>query len=161
MALLLGDLEIRSTTDLQKSTKDVLDAASEHTVIIRREEQQEDIALVKHALVRRAFVAYELSDLLSGACRYVFARLGRHAGDIAEAGYPLELEWVREFDNDDLIDFIEELSSAYNRVVRGDRPVSDVSDIIEQWRRSAMVLRDDALRTRLEQERSIILEGKP
>jgi hypothetical protein len=157
---LVLDGEIRSTTDLQKRTKDVLDTASERPVVIRRE-QKDDIALVNHTLARRMFATYELTKLLVGAARYVVARLDRTDGERTPIAYPLELEWAREFDNDDLVDFLAELQDAYDRVVGDDRPASDVTDVVEQWRRSAMVLRDGELRERLERERSILLEGQP
>jgi len=72
-------------------------------------------------------------------------------------GYPLELEWLSEFDYDDVVELANDLVDAYRRVLVGDQPASEVTDIIEQWRRSALVLRDDALRERLERERAIIL----
>lgn len=157
MAALLEE-EIRSATDLQKRTKAVLDTASERPVIIRRE-QKDDIALVNHALARRAFAALELSKLIGAACRYAVARLARPDEERAHVPYPIELEWAREFDNDDLAGFVEELAAASDGVFAGDRPASDVTDVVEQWRRSAMVLRDGALRKRLEHERSILLKG--
>ena len=156
MALVL-DGEIKSATDLQKRTKDVLDAASDHPVVIRRE-QKDDIALVSHALARRVFAVYDLASILEGAWSYVLGRLRSGKGEDAK-GYPLELEWLREFDDDDVVDFANELTDAYRRVLSGDRPASDVTDVVEQWRRSALVSRDDALRERLERERAIILEG--
>lgn len=159
MAMLL-DEEIRSTTDLQKRTKAVLDTASERPVLIRRE-QKDDIALVNHALGRRAFAALELSRLVAAACRYAIGRLSRPPEEHARVAYPLELEWAREFENADLADFVEELADAYERVIAGDRPSSEVTDVVERWRRSAMVLRDGLLRERLERERSIVLEGEP
>jgi hypothetical protein len=66
---------------------------------------------------------------------------------------------MQEFDNDDLMECLDEITAAFERVITGDRPATDVTDIFEQWRRSAMVMRDGALRERLERERSIILEG--
>jgi hypothetical protein len=155
---LVLDVEIRSTTELQKRTKHVLDTASERPVVIRRE-QKDDIALVNHTWARRMFASYELAKLLVGAARYVVARLDRPDDQPTRIAYPLELEWAREFDNDDLVVFLAELQDAYDRVVGGDRPASVVTDVVEQWHRSAMVLRDGELRERLERERSILLEG--
>ncbi len=154
MGLLL-DGEIRSATDLQKRTKAVLDKATERPVLIHREEPNDDITLVSHTLARKVFAAYELTELLHGVLQYVLGRLDKRAA-IADVGYPLELEWAREFDDDDLVDFAKELAEAYRRVVTGGRPTTDVTDLVEQWRRSAVVLRDENLRGRLEQERSII-----
>jgi hypothetical protein len=148
------DSEIRSATDLAKHTREVLDSASERLVVIPRE-QKDDIAMVKHSLARRAFAAHELAHWSHAVFRYVTARLTGAGRENA----PTAFEWLREFDDTDVVDFSEEFSDTLLRVLDGDRPLSDVGDVIEQWRRSALVLRDRSLRERLEQERSIILEG--
>lgn len=149
--------EIRSTSDLAKKTKAVLDTASERPVLIRREDQKGDIALLNVALVRRMSETYGLVRIVEAAFRYVVTR--HRSQDGKAVPYPIELEWMQEFDNDDLMECADEIAAAFERVIAGDRPATEVTDILEQWRRSAMVLRDGALRERLERERSIILEG--
>ena len=156
MAMLLEG-EVRSTSDLAKKTKAVLDTASERPVLIRREDQKSDIALLNVSLARRMSETYGLVRIVEAAFRYVVTRL-RVQGN-APVPYPIELEWMQEFDNDDLMECLDEITAAFERVITGDRPATDVTDIFEQWRRSAMVMRDGALRERLERERSIILEG--
>jgi hypothetical protein len=151
----LLDSEIRSATDLQKHTREVLDTAGERVVVIPRE-RKEDIAMIKHSLARRAFAAYELTHRLHAVFRYVTARLSTGS----ETMCPADFEWLREFDNDDVLDFGREYGDAMLRVVEDDRPMSEVTDVVEQWRRSATILRDDAMRERLEHERSIVLEGR-
>ncbi|HEV3085902.1 MAG TPA: hypothetical protein VGX96_01660 [Candidatus Elarobacter sp.] len=153
MAALI-DSEIRSTTDLQRHTREVLDSASERIVVIPRE-QKDDIALVKHSLARRAFAAFELTQRLHAVFRYVTRRLTIGA----TASCPSDFEWLSAFDDEDVVDFGNEFADALLRIVEDDRPISEVNDVLEQWRRSAMVLQDTALRERLEQERSILLEG--
>jgi hypothetical protein len=149
--------EVRSTSDLQKKTKAVLDTASERPVLIHREDQKGDIALLNLSLARRMSETYHLARIIEAAFRCVLARV--RADDAKSVSYPVELAWMQEFDNDDLLECADEIGMAFERVITGDRPATAVTDIIEQWRRSAMVLRDGALRERLEQERSIILEG--
>ncbi len=77
-------------------------------------------------------------------------RVPFHAADLAR---------IAELDVDDFLDFAAEYGDVVLGVSEGDRPISEVNDVIEQWRRSALVLRDGALCERLEQERTIILEG--
>lgn len=149
--------EVRSTSDLAKKTKAVLDTASERPVLIRREDNKSDIALLNVSLARRMSETYGLVRIVEAAFRYVVTRLRTKDG--TPVPYPIELEWMQGFDNDDLVEFLEETAAAFERVITGDAPATDVTDIFEQWRRSAMVLRNGALRERLERERSIILEG--
>ena len=149
--------EVRTTSDLQKKTKAVLDAANERPVLIHREDQKGDIALINLGLARRMSETYGLARIVEATFRYVLARF--RAEDVKTVAYPVELGWMQEFDNDDLLECADEIGSAFERVITGDRPATEVTDIIEQWRRSAMVLRDNSLRERLELERSIILEG--
>jgi hypothetical protein len=157
MGTAILEVEVRTTSDLQKKTKAVLDTASERPVVIHREDQRGDIALLNFALARRMSETYGLAQIVEATFRYVFARI--RAQDAKGVSYPMELEWMREFDNDDLFECVDEIGDAFDRVISGERPATDVTDIIEQWRRSAAVLRDDTLRKRLEQERSIVLEG--
>ena len=150
------DGEIRSTSDLQKRTKDVLDTASDHPVVIRREEPNDDIALMSHALARKAYAAYQLAPQFLGLMRYVFARLV-HADD--QVPHLIGFEWLSAFDRNDILEFSTELSESLLRVISGDRPLSDIEFLLEQWRRSANVLRDEELRNRLERERSLVITG--
>jgi hypothetical protein len=149
--------EVRTASDLQKKTKAVLDAASERPIVIHREDQKGDIALLNLSLARRMSETYGLAQIVDAAFRYVFARL--RAKDATPVAYPIELDWMQDFDNDDLLECADEISAAFARVIAGDRPASEVTHVLEQWRRSAMVLRDESLRERLEQERSIIVKG--
>jgi len=108
-------------------------------------------------LARRMSETYRLVRIVEAAFRYVVTR--HRVPDGTSVPYPIELEWMQEFDNDDLMECLEEIATAFERVIAGDRPATDVTDIFEQWRRSAIVLRDSALHDRLERERSIIREG--
>lgn len=157
MGTLVLDGEVRSTSELSKKTKDVLDAASEHPVLIHREDQKDDIALINLSLARRMSATYGLAHLVETVFRYVLARL--RTEHETSGPYPMELEWMKEFDRDDLSDCAAEIGAAFDRVITGDRPATEVTDIVEQWRRSAMVLQDNTLRARLEQERTVILKG--
>lgn len=153
---LVLDGEVRTASDLQKQTKAVLDVASERPVLIHREGSKSDIALMELGLARRWGQTYALVRIVDAFFRTVLARV--RTPDSAAVSYPVELDWMREFDNDDLFECADEIAAAFDLVISGDAAASAVTDVFEQWRRSAMVLRDGALRERLQTERSVMLK---
>ena len=149
--------EVHTASDLQKRTKAVLDLANERPVLIHREDRRDDIALLNVKLASRLSETYSLATVVDAIFRCVIARL--RTGDASAVAYPVELRWMRDFDDDDLLECADEVSAMFERVISGDGVAAEMIDLIEQWRRSALVLRDDALRERLDTERSIVRAG--
>src|ERR1700738_1176606 len=65
-------------------------------------------------------------------------------------------------DPEDLLDFLLEYAQAVQRVTRDDgAPLSLVENVADQWRKSAYVLRDAALRARLGTELDAVRQREP
>jgi hypothetical protein len=77
--------------------------------------------------------------------------LARGAGE-DNRSYPIGFEWLRVFSAQDVRCFAIELSEAIRRVTRDNRPIAEVDTVIEQWRKSALVISDEALSIRLRRE---------
>ena len=144
MALLTE--EFRTTRDLQRNTKDVLDTAEARPVSIPRDRAQ-PITLVRRELWTRAAKAL---DRMTEAAAFMSFVSDTRAQNGKEVPYPVEHEWLRAFDADELSEFLGEYSHAMRTAVIGARPWEDVDDVVEQWRRSALVLQDAELMERLQ-----------
>ncbi|MEA2719426.1 MAG: hypothetical protein QOJ39_1290 [Candidatus Eremiobacteraeota bacterium] len=138
---------VKSTTQLSNETKSLLEHASHEPVIIQRERQQEAIILMNRRVARQAFAAQALLQQVAVVLQYA---LNRTTGN-ADA-YPMEFEWLRQFDAEDVREFATEFVAAAQRVVQSDRPLEEVQNVIDQWRKSADILRDAELQARLTEE---------
>lgn len=138
--------ELRTTRDLQRNTKDVLDTAEVRPVSIPRD-RAEPITLVRRELWTRAASAL---DRMTEAVAFMSFVSGTRARGSKEVPYPAEHEWLRAFDADELSEFLGEYSHAMRAAVIGARPWKDVDDVVEQWRRSALVLQDAELMGRFQ-----------
>jgi hypothetical protein len=140
--------DLGTASELQKHTKAMLDRASKRPVSIPRERKGDAITLVNRALWHQALTAMEsmktlaaISQLLSDTLKHTERRR-----------YPSDLAWLAEFDEDDLQEFFGEYVTAVMGAVTGTRSWDTVDTVIEQWRRSALVLQDEGLRERLTRE---------
>ena len=154
MSILL-DFEVRTTTELSKKTKDVLNSASDGMVVIHREQPNADIAMLKHETFKRMAAAHQMMPQIVGVLRYVAAFEDAEVG----ATPPTDFDWLRAFDVNDLREFSVEYLSASMRILQGEMPLGTIEEVVTQWRRSAEVLLNDEIRGRLQRERSLILEG--
>jgi hypothetical protein len=64
---------------------------------------------------------------------------------------PADFGWLSLFEPLDVREFVNDLSGALNGVMQGLRPWDDVDAVVEEWRRSAVVLNDSELRRRFEE----------
>lgn len=146
MSLLLEG-PVRNTTQLSNETKSLLDHASRQPVIIQRERQQEPIMLVNRRVAHRAFAAEQLLQQTTSVLQYALNR----TTSILHS-YPIEFEWLESFDAEDVREFSTEFVAAVKRVVQDDHPIDEVQNVVDQWRKSAAIIRDDELRNRLNEE---------
>jgi hypothetical protein len=140
--------DLGTASELQKHTKAMLDRASRHPVSIPRERKGDAITLVNRTLWHQALTAMESMKTLAGVSLLVSDTL-KHA---EHRRYPSDLAWLADFDKDDLQEFFGEYASAVMGAVTGTRSWDTVEIVIEQWRRSAVVLQDEELRERLTRE---------
>jgi hypothetical protein len=138
---------VKSTTQLSNETKSLLDLASREPVIIQRECQQEPIMLVNRRVAQRAFAAEHLLQQITSVLQYA---LNRTTG--TSHTYPVEFEWLESFDAEDVREFSTEFVAAVKRVVQDDYPIDEVQNVVDQWRKSAAIIRDSELRSRLNEE---------
>jgi hypothetical protein len=144
---LLIEGPVKSTTQLSNETKSLLDLASREPVIIQRERQQEPIMLVNRRVAHRAFAAEQLLQQITSILQYA---LNRTTG--TSQSYPIEFEWLESFDAEDVREFSVEFVAAVKRVVQDDYPIDEVQNVVDQWRKSAAIIRDSELRSRLNEE---------
>jgi hypothetical protein len=143
---------VKTTTELSNDTKSLLDQANQAPVIIKRERQQEPIVLMNRRVAHGALAAREFVNELSAIMEYALAR---GAGDV-NPPYPIELEWLRVFSPQDVRGFATEFAQAVRRVTRDGRPIAEVETVVEQWRKSALVISDEALSARLKREMILV-----
>jgi hypothetical protein len=141
------DGPIKSTTELSSDTSRILDVAATQPVTIRRDKPKEPIVLVTRDVALSGMAAQRLVEQVLALTRYALLREGG-----TTAAYPLEFEWLREFDSDEVREFTLEFADAVQAVLRDGAPMLAADSVIEQWRKSAAVLRDEALRARLADE---------
>lgn len=139
---------IKTTTELSSETSSVLESAATQPVTIKREKQKDSIVLMNRRVALEALAARAFIDQLIVIIRYALARETKNE----TAGYPMEFEWLREFDADEVREFALEFADAVQRIARDGAPIVAVDSVIEQWRKSALLLRDAALRARLDEE---------
>jgi hypothetical protein len=143
---------VKTTTELSNDTKSLLDQANQAPVIIKRERQQEPIVLMNRRVAHGALAAREFVNQLSAIMEYALAR---GAGE-ANPPYPIEFEWLRVFSAQDVRSFATEFAEAVRRVTRDERPIAEVETVVEQWRKSALVISDEALSARLKREMTLV-----
>jgi hypothetical protein len=146
--LLTADPEPRTTTatDLQRKTKQVLEAASRGPISLIRPKAP-PITLVASSLWNDATRSKYWLSTFTAIVRYALER-GLKGDGVA---YPAEFAWLRLFDIDELREFLDELSAAMYGVLHGGQPWDLVNAVVEEWRRSAGVLADEALMQRFNQ----------
>ena len=140
--------ELSSAADLQKSTKAVLDSAAQHPVSIPRP-NGDDVTIVSRRLWMKASQSLALQPTLTSLGIAIAARA---AGQ--EVLYPAELSWLSAFGDDDVFEFIGEFLTAVNNAANGIQAWSEVSTVLQQWQRSALVARYETLQKRFRAARS-------
>jgi hypothetical protein len=135
---------IKTTTELSSETSAILESATTQPVTIKREKRKDSIVLLNRDVALQALAARSFIQQLVAILRYV-------VGD-DDGGYPIEFEWLRQFDADEVREFALEFADAIQRVATDGAPMVAVDSVVQQWRKSAAVLRDAALRERLDQE---------
>lgn len=136
---------LTTATKLSKDTTRVLDDAAKGPVTLFRSKKPA-ITLVE----RDAWCdATQAKHWLSVVSVVVLYTLGRIKGE--EAGYPAEYAWLRRFSNDELRDFINEITGAVSGALHTGRSWDGVDAVVEEWRRSAALLEDDELNSRFKQ----------
>ncbi len=142
------DGPIKTTTELSSETSAILESATTQPVTIKREKRKDSIVLMNRRVALEALSARAFIQQLVAILQYVIGRDGGH-----DAGaYPIEFEWLRQFDADEVREFALECADAVLQVARDGVPSVAVDSVVEQWRKSAAVLRDEALRERLDRE---------
>ena len=139
---IFGDPIISATT-LNRQSGSVLDRALRGPVTIMRND--EAFALVSRDLAARLFAGLEhaskVVELFEAACD----RLLRSS--------PLRpthvFEWISAFDEDDLLEMITEVLTAFHRAQSGERTWEEFDAVLHEWEESAWAARSPDLREAL------------
>lgn len=125
--------ELISATELNRHPGKVLDKALDHPITITRNEQS--FALLRRekvdSLAKAAQNGRDVVELLSVAFRLL---LGQKIGTEHPYG------WLRVFEQDDLQEFICEVSEAYRCVNFREQAGSELEAIIHEWHESALAI---------------------
>lgn len=136
---------LTTVTEFNKSPSSWLTAAATKTVTITRPKQA-DITLISRDRWQDASFSKAWLSQLSAIVKYTVEK----ASDVPNPALPAEFSWLTLFDIDDVHEFVDELSSALQRVVQGLRPWDDVDTVVEEWRRSAIALSNEELQRRFQ-----------
>lgn len=149
---LYGD-EITSATELNRQPGRVLDRASERPVTITR--NNEHFALLRRenmtALVKAATQTKILFEVINVAYRL---RLGEHFGSEHPYG------WLNVFDQEDLSQFIEEISKAFRQGSETD-DWDAIAAVIHEWHESALAIQSPEIAAAFEDESDEVLLTPP
>lgn len=136
---------VTTATKLSKETTRVLDDAAKGPVTLYRV-RKPAITLVEREAWCDANHAKHWLSVVSTVVRYTLERI---RGE--EAGYPAEYAWLRRFSDDELRDFIDEVTGAVSGALHTGRSWDGVDAVVEEWRRSAALLEDEELNARFQQ----------
>lgn len=139
--------EIIRATELQRNYRSVLDRAAKHPVSVSRD-SGDDVTLVSRDRWQDAHAAFEIQTLVAAIGLTLVRRL--EGGQVT---YPVELSWLRDFDNEELIEFGDEFFTTLDNVRRRRLPPNAVEELIRQWEASSAAATDRVLQTRFSQAR--------
>lgn len=139
-----------TTTDLARNYRKVLDAAAKGPVSIPREQEKPAITLVARDMWQQASCA---EQWIAAFAAIVYSCLAIMSGN-DDLSLPYEFEWLREFDKDDVAEFLAEFSDAMRNATAGVRSWEEVEAVLHEWHHSALAIRDEELQARFKQARS-------
>lgn len=143
LALSAEKEHLTTVTEFNKSPSGWLTEAASKPVTITRPKAT-DITLISRDRWQDASISQSWLALFSAIVRYAAETFMGVSGPTC----PADFSWLTLFEKEDLREFVDELSTALQGVALGLRPWSDVNTVVEEWRRSAIVLNDQELRRR-------------
>jgi len=141
--------KLATTTELARDYGRILDDAAKGPVSIPRGKKP-DITLIGRDRWQQAEASQQWMMAFSVIVRYGVDRIGGDSGVVL----PAEFEWLRAFEPGDLLEFLREFSNAMKDATMGVRPWEEVEDVLYEWHRSAIVLLDKHLTSRLKKARA-------
>jgi len=139
---------LTTVTEFNKSPSGWLTEAATKTVTITRPKQA-DITLISRDRWQDASISKSWLVQLSAIVKFAVEKSMGVTNP--NPSLPSKFSWLSLFDIEDLREFVDELSSTIQRVVQGLRPWDDVNTVVEEWRRSAIVLSDEDLTRRFQE----------
>lgn len=126
------DRVIVSSTDVNRRPGEILDQAQKGPVLVTRGD--EPLVIAQHSLVRGLVESDARSALMSDLSQYLVQRLAKR--DAKDQGGPFG--WLGEFDNEDVVEFVRELRTAY-RTARSRPATWPLFDaVVHEWQESAI-----------------------
>ncbi|HEY9854041.1 MAG TPA: hypothetical protein V6D28_31530 [Leptolyngbyaceae cyanobacterium] len=148
-----GD-ELITATELNRQPGRVLDTAWERPVTITRNEQH--FALLRRDRMTYMVKAATMSQVVFEAIDVAYRlRLGEQIDSAHSFG------WLREFDSDELTEFITEVESAYRLVGEESEGWDKLDALIHEWHESAIAISSEALAAAFDDEVDEALLTKP
>lgn len=126
------DRVIVSSTDVNRRPGEVLDRAQKGPVLVTRGD--EPLVIATHAMVLNLVEGDSRGGLMSDLAEYFARRFG--ARDMRDHGG--SFDWLTQFDDGDVLEFLGELRAAYRDARARTGTWSVFDDVIHQWRESAI-----------------------